>query len=166
MGKVEAADARGRQHGATLGKRHAGGVFGIEQREERLLLGVIWTGRIAGGGTDAAVALLDEGLGGEVFLAAVAPVAPRLLVEPFGKGLGQPIGECLGHDRRVVVVLAVMAAAEFLAAVARRAGEGPEVVLAAALHRCHEVGEGVERLLSLPLPLLSERMHAAELPRA
>ena len=87
-------------------------------------------------------------------------------MEPLGEGLRQPVGHCLGQDRGVVVVVGVVSPAEGLAAVAGGAGEGADVVGPAARPRGHEVGQGVEHVLPLPLPLLAERVYPAELGRA
>ena len=78
----------------------------VEQAEERRLLRVVGAGRVAEGGPDAAVALGDQVLAAQLLVRAVAPVAPRTLVEALGEGLGQPIAERLHQDGVVVVVLA------------------------------------------------------------
>ena len=87
-------------------------------------------------------------------------------MEPLGKGLGETVGDRLGHDRRVIVVIAIVRPAELLAAVAGRAGEGSEIVLASALDGGHEVGQRMEGVLPLPLPLLAQRVHPAHLGRS
>ena len=79
--------------------------LGLEQLEQRPLLGVVRAGRVARGGPDALVALGDQVRVGERLVGRVAPeLAADALVEPLGEGLGQAIGEGLGEDRRVVVV--------------------------------------------------------------
>ena len=62
-------------------------------------------------------------------------------------------------------MLGVVLPAELVTAVARRDGKRPDVVLAAALQGRHEVGQGVKHVLPLPLPLLPQRVHAAEFGR-
>ena len=47
----------------------------------------------------------DDLLGGEVLVRAEAPLFAHPLVQALGKRLGQPVGERLGHDRVVVVVI-------------------------------------------------------------
>ena len=59
--------------------------FGVEQVEQGSLLGVVGAGRIAGGGADAAILLVDQVVAGELFLAAVAPVGAGLLVQHSAK---------------------------------------------------------------------------------
>src|SRR4051794_14658011 len=87
MREVDAADRRGRRHGVGLRQRGAGGGFRPEQVEELPLLGVVRAGRIAECGPDAAEALRDELLPGQL-LARLVPFAAHELV--------QVLGECLG----------------------------------------------------------------------
>ena len=70
----------------------------------------------------------DQVVVAQVFRRAVAPVAAGLLVQPFGKGLGQPVGQGLDHDRIVVVVLGLEAGGQFVGADARGDGKRAEVV--------------------------------------
>ena len=56
--EIEAAHARAGPHRERLGDQHAGVLLDVEQLPERALFGVIGAGRIAGGGTDAAVLLV------------------------------------------------------------------------------------------------------------
>ena len=95
-------------------------------------------------------------------MAAEAPFLPDLCVQPLRERLGQPIGQGFHEDRRVVVEFAIVPPGEFVAAVAGRASKRTDVVLAAALQRRHEVGEGVKHVLPLPFPLLPEGVHTAE----
>ena len=60
MGEVEAADARRGVHREALGELDAGGALGVEQLEERALLGVVGLGGVAGRGADAAVLFVDQ----------------------------------------------------------------------------------------------------------
>ena len=86
-------------------RRDAGGALGVEQAEERRLLGVVGLGRVAGGGADAAVGLGDQLLGREGLVGRVAPeLAADALVQPLGEGLGEAVGERLDQDRGIVVV--------------------------------------------------------------
>ena len=59
----------------------------------RALLGVIRAGRIARRRPDAAILLVDQLLVAQALLAAVAPLVAHALVQAFGKGLGQPVGD-------------------------------------------------------------------------
>src|SRR5262249_20907822 len=119
-------------------------------------------GGIAGGWADAAVFFVDEIVAGEIFGAAVAPVGTSLPVKKFGEGFGQSVGEGLGHDRVVVVVIAVELFGEFVAAEAGGDGEGAEIVLATGVGGGDEVGQGEEIGLAFALPLLAEEVEAGE----
>src|SRR5690606_32422278 len=84
VGEVEAADGGRRRHREVLGEGGARVGLGVEEAEERDLLGVIGLGRVAGGRADAAVALADEVVVREVLLRRVAPELPAdALVEPL-----------------------------------------------------------------------------------
>ena len=121
---------------------------GAEQVEQAALRQVVGAGRVAEGRADAAVGLGDQVLVGEVLVGLVAPLAPHAGVEHLGERLGQPVGERLDHDRRVVVVVALVGARELLDADARGHREGAHVVEQAGLARRHEVGERSSWLLS------------------
>src|SRR4029079_15621285 len=109
---------------------------------------VIWLGRVAGGGADTAVFFGGDFLVREVFLSGVAPiVAANFRMQIFAEGLGEAVGEGFGHDRVVIVVLAVEGSGQLIAAEAGRDGEGADVVLPAAVFGGDEVGQRVERVL-------------------
>ena len=65
---------------------------------------MVGTGGIPERGTDAAEALADQRLPGKP-LAGRVPLVARLLVQPFGERLGEPVRERAHHDRAVVVEL-------------------------------------------------------------
>ena len=153
-------------HGEALGELDAGRPLGVEQIEESALFGVVGLGRIAGRGANAAVFFFDQIVARKFFIAAEAPVAAGLGVQIFGERFGQPIGEGLGQDRVVVVEVAVEAGGEFVAADAGGDGERAEIIFAAAFDRRDEIGERVEDVLALALPLLPQRVEAASLFRA
>src|SRR5690606_20282219 len=94
---------------------------------------------VAGGGSDAAVLFVDELLVCEVFLPAVAPLAASPLVEVLGKGLRQPVGDRLDHDRVVIVVVEIKLPREFVAADAGGDGKSPDVVDSPRVDRRDEV---------------------------
>ena len=119
--------------------------FDVEEVPEGPLLGVVGARRVAGGGADAAVLLLDQVVVAEVLVPAEAPVAAGLLVEHLGEGLGQAVGEGLGHDRVVVVVVGLEPLRQLLGAEAGRDGEGAEVVGDARADRGEVVGQAAER---------------------
>src|SRR5213076_2333705 len=79
--EVEAAHGSGGDHGEGLRQPDLGPRLGLEQVEEGALLGVVGTGRIAGGRPDPAVAFPDEVVGAEALALAVAPFRARPLVE-------------------------------------------------------------------------------------
>ena len=56
---------------------------------------MVGAGRVAGGGADAAVPLVDQVVLGQALVPAVAPVAAGALVQQLGEGLGQPVGQAL-----------------------------------------------------------------------
>ena len=95
------------------------------------------------------------------FVAAVAPVFAGLLVQHFGQGLGEPVGQRLAHDRVVVVVVAVELLDQRLEAESRRHGEGAQVVGDAGRARGEVVGQRAERGLAVALPLLPEQRGTA-----
>src|SRR5205809_1076104 len=128
MRKIKAADARAGPHGAAFGQFDAGVLFGVEQLPERPLLGVVGAGRIAGGGADAAVLFADQILGGQLLQLAEAPFLARALVQVLGKGLRQAIRQSLGHNRVVIVVIALKLLAERLDAESRRHGKSADVI--------------------------------------
>ena len=80
-------------------------LFGLEQFEDRGLLGVVGLGRVAGSRADATVRLADQLAGSERFVRRVAPqLAAHDGVGLLGERFGDPVGERLDQDRRVVVV--------------------------------------------------------------
>ena len=83
----------------------AGGAFGVEQREQSGLFGVVGRGWIARGGADAAIVLAQQVFDFQIFVLAEAPGVADLFVHPFGEGFGQAVGQGFGHDGVVVVVL-------------------------------------------------------------
>ena len=118
-------------------------LLGPEQLEEDPLLRMIGKGRIARRRPNAAV-LFGQHVGdGEVFVSAEAPVAPRDLVQPLGKCLGQAVGKDLGHDRAIVVVVGLAAADQLVGAQAAGHGKTAHVVLPPALDRGDEIGVAV-----------------------
>src|SRR4029077_15042522 len=71
--EVVAADRRARPHRERLGQADPGPRCGVQELEERPLLGVVRAGRIAGRRPDALVALSDEVVVGQALVGGVAP---------------------------------------------------------------------------------------------
>ena len=166
VGEVEAADGGGGVHGEALGEPDPGRFLDVEEVPERPLLGVVGAGGIAGGGADAAVLLVDQVVGRERLVPAVAPVAAGLLVEHLGERLGQAVGQGLGHDRVVVVVRRPRTRlASSSAPMPVGHGEGAEVVDPARSDGRDVVGQAPEGLLPLALPLLAEGVDPRPLGR-
>ena len=91
-----------------------------EQLKQLELLAVVRARGIAVLRADAAVLLGDQIVGRQPFLLAVAPVPARLCVEAFSKRIGETVGQCLHHDRVVVVVILFEPPNELVGADARR----------------------------------------------
>ena len=96
---------------------------------------MIGRARIAGGRPDALVFLVDQVVDRQSFVAAVSPVFAGLLVKHFGQALGEPVGQCLAHDRVVIVVIALELLDERFQLEPGRDGERTEVVGDAGLAR-------------------------------
>jgi hypothetical protein len=94
-------------------------------------------------------------------VAAIAPLVARLLVQAFGEGLREPVGESLGHDRVVVVVLRAEAVAELFQANAAGDRKGADAVGQPGLLRRDEVGERPARLAALAVRLLAQKVEAS-----
>ncbi len=66
-------------------------------------------------------------------------------MEALREGLGEPIGERLGEDRRIVVVVGLERGDQGVEAVPCGDGKRPDEVLDAGFLRRREVGEGEVR---------------------
>ena len=77
--------------------------------------------------------------------ALVGRVAPEFLahalVQPFGEGFGQPVGQRLGHDRGIIVVGALEALGHGFLADPGGDGEGADIIGEPAGARRDEIGE-------------------------
>jgi hypothetical protein len=79
-------------------------------------------------------------------------------VQQFGEGLSQAVGQRLGHDRVVIIVIAVEPRAKLFQADAGRDGEAAYVIDPPALARRYEVGQGLIVLAGAFLALLAQRV--------
>ena len=151
--EVDAADRRSRRHREALGQLDPN-LARAEQVEELRLLAVIGAGRVAERGPDAAEALGQQVVAGEL-LAGRVPLAPRARVQPLGEGFGKPVGQRLDDDRGVVVVRGHMTCRDLIRAVDRDR-ERADVVAG----RRDVVGEAEVRAAVLVVGLLPEEREA------
>ena len=104
---------------------------------------MIGLGGISGGGANAAVAFLNEGLVVEGFVYGVAPVLlAYALVGVLGEGFGEAVAESLGEDGVVVVVSVFELAGKFIDAF-DTAGEGTAGIGVTGTFGGDEVGQCV-----------------------
>jgi hypothetical protein len=97
---------RRRVHGKSFGQFHAGIAGGLQNAEQGGLFGVVDTGRIAGGGTDAPIGLGNQCFVVERLARRIAPeFGAYLAVHVLGQGFGESVGQCLQDDGRIVVVV-------------------------------------------------------------
>ena len=107
--------------------------LGIEQAEQRGLLGVIGLRGIAGRRADAGILFENELIGRERFVRRVAPeFLAHALMHPLGKGLGETIRQRLAQDRRVVVIGVLEAVGDNVLADPRGNHEDADIVRHAA----------------------------------
>jgi hypothetical protein len=72
--------------------------------------------RIARRRADAAVAFANHVLARQVLGRPIAPLVTNAFVEILGRGFGQPVGQRLGHDRVVIVMVMLEFATEVVRA--------------------------------------------------
>ena len=85
-------------------------------------------------------------------------LATNALVHAFGESLGHAVGERLGENGAVVVVLLLVARGQLLRAEPGGHGESPDPVGETGLARRHEVGQGLGRLALSLVGLLAPRV--------
>ena len=124
---------------------------------------MIGAGGITGGGPDAAIFLVDHVVDREVFVRAETPLAPDPLVKHLGERFGEPVGDRLGQDRVVIVLIGLERGDQFVASIACGDGERADRVKASRTDRRDIIGQAAEVVLTLPFPLLSEKMESASL---
>jgi hypothetical protein len=105
MGEVESAHARARPHSEGLGDHNSRIRLHIEQTPDRAFLRVVRTCRVARCRSDPTILFLDQVLAAQVFFTTVTPLLANPLMQAFGKGFRQAVGDGLGHDRVIVVIL-------------------------------------------------------------
>src|SRR5271156_5568173 len=102
MSEIEPTHAGPRPHCERLSNLHSGIRSHIEQTPERALLRVIRACRITCGRPDTAIFLFNKISVAQALIAAVTPFFSYSLMQTFGEGFGQAIGDGLRHDRVVV----------------------------------------------------------------
>ncbi len=157
MPEVVAADRGGGVHGQRTGQGDAGRFLGLEQLEEGALLQVIGAGGITRGGADPLVAPPDQFLVAQVLFRGVAPELPAdPLVQAFGEGLGQTVGQRLQHDGTVVVVPGLEGGGGRIGPQAGGDREGAHPVGRSPVIGGDEVGQGQVGTPGLLLGLLAQ----------
>src|SRR3954469_5342923 len=154
MRKIEATHRCCRQHRAAVGQSQSL-PSRIEHLEQLELLAVIRTGGVAVRRTNAAILLRNQLLIRQALAVAVSPVLARLRMEVLRERFGQSIGECLDHDRVVIVEIPFELPYQIVGAKTGRYCKHAKVVRNTALARGDEVrqrsiwtGVGNDLLLS------------------
>src|SRR5688500_11562239 len=129
MSKIPAAHAAGRPHGAAFRELDARVLFRFQQLPENLLFRVVRASWVAGSRTNAAVTFADQVLVAQIFRLPVSQIFPCLLVETLGERFRQTVGNRFGHDRAVVIMVALEFLADFLSPLPGRDREYAEVIL-------------------------------------
>ncbi|OPZ51202.1 MAG: hypothetical protein BWY91_02716 [bacterium ADurb.BinA028] len=118
---------------------------------------MVGAGRVARSRPDALVVLGDEGLVAQPLSRVITPeLAPDPLVQTLGEGLGEPVGERLQQDRRIVVQVGLERGHPRGQVDASGHREGAHVVAQARGLRGDEVGVGPIRYAVAVRPLLTQ----------
>src|SRR5690606_23718125 len=166
-GKIPAADGSGGHHHEGFGQPDTGIALGVQQFPQRRLLRVIRTRRITCSRTDAAVFLADELLVAEFLVRSVTPeLLSYPLVQVLGTGLGEAVGECLQHDRRVIVVVLLERGDVLLDTETRGDGEASDIVADTGVTRRDEIRKTAIGQSVAVVALLAQMMKHRELPGA
>src|SRR5438128_4705331 len=128
MREVKTADTGAGPHRAAFCQFDAGVLLDLEQLPKNPFLGMIRAGRITGGWTDAAIFFANQIFVGELLTPAIPPFHTDTSVQVFSEGFREAIGQRLGHDRVVIVMVEFEPAAEFFDAEARADRERAEVI--------------------------------------
>ena len=137
--------------------------LGVEQVKKKPFFSVIGTCGITGRGSDTAILFFDEILVGEIFILAKTPGETGLEMEPFGARLGQAIGESLGQNCVVVIVI-FLKFARVTSSTPRPRGqcEGTKVIALARILRRDEIGQRIIRLILGLVHLLAQGVESRE----
>ena len=120
VGEVESAHTGGGPHGAGFGELGANVFLDLQEIPKGPFFSVVRAGGVPRGGADALVFFPDEVLVAQRFPGAVSPFLAHPLMQAFGKGLRQPVGERLDHDGGVIIVLGFKRAGPLIGPGARR----------------------------------------------
>src|SRR5215469_10033923 len=128
MGEIESAYTRPGPHRKRLGNHDSGVCLHVEQTPDCTFFGMIGTCWISRSRPDSPVLLLNQIVIAESFTTAVTPFFPHSLVQAFGKGFCQTVGDGLSHNRVIVIVLGPELIAKFLEADSAGYGKGANMV--------------------------------------
>jgi len=152
MREIETGHAGRGPHGQALGQRHANLLFHVEEGPQGGFVLVIRAGGIAGCGADAPVAFGNQGIVVQRLFRCISPMGGAdLAVQPFGSGFRKSVGEGLGQNFRVVVVILPEGRAPGFEAMACGDAESADVVRieGRVALRGNEVGEASLSLRAL-----------------
>ena len=157
---------RGRgPHGERFREPDARGGLGVQEIPDRDFFGVVGLGWVARRRPDAPVSLGHEILVREVLRRRVAPpFASHALVQVLGHRFGEPIGQRLGHDGGIIVVVGLEFGDQRVEPVPGRDRKEPNpVVVTFGRHEVRKGSIGVSRRLA---GLLAQRMEHRALRRS
>src|SRR5207237_1825373 len=117
-------------------------------------------------GSNTAITLADQVLVAQFLLLTVTPGFAGPPVHALGESLGQPVSQCLGHNRVVIVLFALELLHQRFNINAGGYRERTQVILDAGSARRNEVGKGIV-VLALRLDgLLAQGMKRSQHARA
>ena len=162
MAEIKPAHRSARPHGIAFRQLDAD-ALGVEQAEQRSLLGVVGLRRIAGRRTDAAVFFRDQIFGAQRLVRLVAPeFLAHALMQALGESFRQPVGQRLDQDGGVIVVRPFETLGDLVLADAGGHRKGADIVGNARFARRDEIGErGIGAAFALG-QLLTQRMQRRE----
>lgn len=141
MREIQAADGTAGMHGHAFGEFDAGLGGGVEQVEQDGFFGVVWLCGVTGGWADTTVFFTHGFFEAEVTWIFITPSKAGLLVEVFGEGFGQAIGDGFGEDAAVGVMGVVELFGEFVRSMDAD-GEATDVVGTTTVFGGDVVAEG------------------------